>query len=105
LLNAKFAFFNGRIKRGNMPTYDYKCFACGEIFEAFHKITDEPLSDCLKCKAQGQVKRLISAGAGVIFKGSGFYSTDYKKTPAPNSPKPECSGCPQSGCQQSKNKD
>jgi putative FmdB family regulatory protein len=84
-----------------MPTYDYECLACGEKFEVFHKITDEPLSDCLKCKATGQVKRLISSGSGVIFKGSGFYSTDYKKNPSPKEAKPECSGCTQSGCPQS----
>lgn len=81
-----------------MPTYDYECSACGERFEAFQKITDEPLSGCLKCKVDGKTRRLISAGAGVIFKGSGFYSTDYKKSSPANSEKPTCSGCPQSGC-------
>ncbi len=90
-----------------MPTYEYECLACGERFEAFQKMTDEPLTDCLKCKTTGKVKRLISAGAGIIFKGSGFYSTDYKKSSKPSAPKPECSECPQSGsgCEQAKNKD
>ena len=82
-----------------MPTYDYECLSCGEKFEAFHKISDEPLNVCLKCQTSGKVKRLISSGSGIIFKGSGFYSTDYKK-PAANNPKPECAACPQSGCAQ-----
>ncbi len=60
-----------------MPNYDYECQECGYIFEVFQKITDKPLSKCPKC--QGKVKRLIGKGAGLIFKGSGFYATDYKK--------------------------
>ncbi|MGK9476606.1 FmdB family zinc ribbon protein [Melioribacter sp. OK-6-Me] len=59
-----------------MPTYEYKCNDCGYLFEEFQKISDEPLSTCPKCG--GTVKRLIGAGAGPIFKGSGFYHTDYK---------------------------
>ena len=59
-----------------MPNYDYKCLACGYTFEYFQSMTDEPLSDCPKCK--GTLKRLIGPGAGPIFKGSGFYHTDYK---------------------------
>ncbi len=59
-----------------MPTYDYKCLDCGHTFEEFQKITDQPLSKCPVC--EGHVKRLISAGAAPIFKGSGFYQTDYK---------------------------
>ena len=62
-----------------MPTYEYKCDECGEITEAFHGIAAPPLTDCEKCGAQGTMKRLISSGAGLIFKGSGFYITDYKK--------------------------
>jgi putative FmdB family regulatory protein len=60
-----------------MPTYDYKCLSCGYRFEYFQKITDEPLKTCPKCG--GEVKRLIGAGLSPIFKGSGFYQTDYKK--------------------------
>ena len=60
-----------------MPTYDYKCNECGYSFEFFQKMTDESLTECPECK--GKVKRLIGAGAGIIFKGSGFYETDYKK--------------------------
>lgn len=59
-----------------MPTYDYKCLDCGYIFEEFQNMTDEPLTECPKCK--GKLKRLIGSGAGPIFKGSGFYHTDYK---------------------------
>ena len=59
-----------------MPTYDYKCNDCGHLFEYFQKMTDEPLTECPECK--GKLKRLIGNGAGMIFKGSGFYLTDYK---------------------------
>ncbi len=59
-----------------MPTYDYKCKECGNLFEVFQKMSDIPLTECPKCK--GRVQRLIGAGAGIIFKGSGFYETDYK---------------------------
>jgi len=58
-----------------MPTYEYECKKCG-IFEKFQSITAEPIKKCPKCG--GPVKRLISAGAGVIFKGAGFYATDYR---------------------------
>ena len=59
-----------------MPTYEYKCLDCGYLFEEFQRITEEPLKVCPKCK--GNLKRLIGAGSGPIFKGSGFYHTDYK---------------------------
>ena len=62
-----------------MPTYEYKCEKCGHCFELFQKITDSPIKICPVCK--GKVKKLISGGAGLIFKGSGFYITDYKKKP------------------------
>ena len=61
-----------------MPTYEYQCKKCGHQFEAFQSMTDKPLKKCPECS--GPVKRLISPGAGLIFKGSGFYITDYKKT-------------------------
>lgn len=60
-----------------MPTYEYECENCKHHFEEFQKMTDKPLQKCPKCGKK--VKRLISAGAGFIFKGSGFYITDYKK--------------------------
>ena len=59
-----------------MPTYDYKCLECDVQFEKFQGITAPPLEECHECG--GKVKRLIGAGAGLIFKGSGFYITDYR---------------------------
>lgn len=60
-----------------MPTYDYLCPQCGK-FEMVQSITAEPLSECPTCKSP--VKRLISGGINIIFKGSGFYSTDYRSS-------------------------
>ncbi len=60
-----------------MPTYEYACPKCGHQFEQFQSMRDEPLKKCPKCKKAG-VKRLLGTGAGLIFKGSGFYITDYK---------------------------
>ncbi len=60
-----------------MPTYEYKCRDCGEIFEKFQSMNDAPLEVCEICG--GSVKRLLGIGAGIIFKGSGFYETDYRK--------------------------
>jgi putative FmdB family regulatory protein len=59
-----------------MPTYDYKCSNCNHTFEYFQPMSAEPLSECPKCK--GKLKRIIGTGSGPIFKGSGFYQTDYK---------------------------
>lgn len=79
-----------------MPNYDYQCLNCGHTFEEFQKMTDQLLSECPVCK--GALKRLIGAGIGPIFKGTGFYQTDYKNSPAKKestnttaSPKPESS--------------
>ncbi len=78
-----------------MPTYEYACTKCGR-FEAFQKISEAPLTACPTCG--GSVKRLISASAGIIFKGSGFHTTDYrssdykqraKEDKAPSETKPE----------------
>lgn len=60
-----------------MPTYDYECEKCGKKFEIFQNMTAEPVKKCPSCK--GKVHRLIGTGSGIIFKGSGFYETDYKK--------------------------
>src|SRR4051794_36956260 len=60
-----------------MPTYDYECKACGHRFELFQSIKAEAIKDCPACK-QAEAKRLIGAGGGLIFKGTGFYQTDYK---------------------------
>ena len=60
-----------------MPSYDYVCDACGHEFEEFQYIKDEPLRKCPECKKL-KLRRLISGGAGIVFKGSGFYQTDYR---------------------------
>ncbi len=66
-----------------MPTYTYECTKCGTHFDLFHSITDESEKHCPEC--QGEARRVISGGIGVIFKGSGWYQTDYKgKNPAIN---------------------
>lgn len=59
-----------------MPTYEYECQRCGHVFERYQSMKEEPLKRCPQCR--GKVKRLIGAGAGIIFKGSGFYETDYR---------------------------
>jgi len=61
-----------------MPTYEYKCEHCGDRFDHFQSMTSEPLQTCKKCG--GKLRRLIGEGAGILFKGSGFYCTDYKKS-------------------------
>jgi putative FmdB family regulatory protein len=60
-----------------MPTYEYACSKCGHHFEQFQSMRDEPLKKCPKCH-KAALKRLVGGGAGLIFKGSGFYITDYK---------------------------
>jgi len=60
-----------------MPTYEYECQKCHHRFELFQSIKDAPKKTCPKCR--GRVKRLVGTGAGLIFKGSGFYITDYRK--------------------------
>lgn len=86
-----------------MPTYDYRCEACGHAFEHFQSMTSERLRDCPACKRRTLV-RLVGAGAGVIFKGSGFYETDYKRAgkpaeegPAPAAVDPGKEQAPQAG--------
>lgn len=94
-----------------MPTYEYECKKCHSLFEQFQKITDEPLTKCPACG--GRVRRLISSGAGFLFKGTGFYSTDYrsdsykKAEQAEKTPSTEkasaCAACPQGdSCSQKK---
>ena len=72
-----------------MPTYDYHCSRCKDDFEVFQSMKDAPLNTCPKCGKKGWVKRQIGGGSGLIFKGTGFYITDYKNKPAGNGePKP-----------------
>lgn len=60
-----------------MPTYEYRCLKCKKKFEKLQRITEAPLKKCPRCG--GKPERLISTGTGLIFKGSGFYITDYKR--------------------------
>ena len=60
-----------------MPTYDYECDACQHTFEEFQSMMDKPLKKCPKC-GKSKLRRLIGTGAAIIFKGSGFYQTDYR---------------------------
>lgn len=62
-----------------MPTYDYSCAACGHRFERFESINDGAAKECPKC-GKKKARRMLGTGAGLIFKGSGFYTTDYKKS-------------------------
>jgi len=66
-----------------MPTYEYVCEDCGQEFELYQSMKDDALKTCT-CGKQGKVQRKIGGGSGLIFKGSGFYITDYKKS-APSS--------------------
>ena len=67
-----------------MPTYEYACTTCGKEFELYQSIKDDPLKNC-NCGQSGSVRRKIGSGAGLIFKGSGFYETDYKRKPSSGS--------------------
>ena len=81
-----------------MPTYEYHCEKCGKNFDAFQSMRDEPFRQCPKdlCRmakwGRGKVKRLLGTGAGVIFKGSGFYSTDYRSASYKEAAKKETAG-------------
>ena len=61
-----------------MPNYDYRCDECGNVFEVFQKMSDPKLEVCPEDDCNGQVKRLLGTGSGLIFKGTGFYETDYR---------------------------
>jgi putative FmdB family regulatory protein len=67
-----------------MPTYEYACSSCGKEFEVFQSMKDAPLTKC-SCGSEGTVRRKIGGGAGIIFKGGGFYETDYKRKPSSGS--------------------
>lgn len=85
-----------------MPTYEYECCKCNNKFEVFQKMSEEPLSKCPECG--GKVKRLISGGAGINFKGSGFYLKDSAAKPSSGNSSAEsktssgCSACSSSSC-------
>ena len=65
-----------------MPTYEYRCLKCKKKFEQLQSMSEPALKKCIHCR--GKVERLIGSGAGLIFKGSGFYITDYKKKSTPS---------------------
>jgi len=73
-----------------MPTYDYECTSCRHLFEVFESMTASGVRDCPKC-GQPKAHRLLGTGAGLVFKGSGFYVTDYKRkgSPPPESSSPK----------------
>ena len=88
-----------------MPTYDYECSACGYVFEEFQSMSEKHLKKCPNCK-KSSLHRLLGTGSGVIFKGSGFYQTDYKNKDSSSkgsahkkSDSHSCaSGCPHKAC-------
>lgn len=63
-----------------MPNYDYECQKCGKRFEVFQSMNDAKLTDCPEDACDGSVKRLLGTGGGIIFKGAGFYQTDYRSS-------------------------
>lgn len=87
-----------------MPTYDYQCEACGHRFEKFQSITAAPIRKCPDC-GKRKVKRLIGTGAGLIFKGAGFYITDYRDAGYKEKAKSESSGTSDSKPSESKSSD
>jgi len=68
-----------------MPTYEYRCTGCGHQFEEFQSMTADPLVKCPSC-GNNTLKRMLGGGAGMIFKGQGFYQTDYKNSSSSSSP-------------------
>ena len=75
-----------------MPTYEYECVSCKHKFEVLQSISAKPKTKCPKCGKR--LKKLISSTGGFIFKGAGFYATDYKKSAACPKVGNKCSGCP-----------
>lgn len=65
-----------------MPTYEYECSECGFVFEKLQSMLDPKLRKCPQC-GKAKLQRLIGTGGGIIFKGTGFYETDFKTKPAP----------------------
>lgn len=90
-----------------MPNYDYECQKCGHRFEVFQSMNDPKLTDCPEDSCDGQVKRLLGTGGGIIFKGAGFYQTDYRSSSyqaaakadsGSSSAKSDGGGCSKAGC-------
>ncbi|MBM4042901.1 MAG: zinc ribbon domain-containing protein [Planctomycetes bacterium] len=79
-----------------MPTYEYECEACGVTFERFQPITAEPVRRCPECR-RAKVRRLIGAGGGLLFRGSGFYITDYRSSDYQAKAKAESGSAPSGG--------
>ncbi|OPL19993.1 MAG: hypothetical protein AVO35_00615 [Candidatus Aegiribacteria sp. MLS_C] len=78
-----------------MPTYEYRCSGCGRVFEEFHAMNDTEVRKCPECGAIAE--RIIGTGSGIIFKGSGFYATDYAKGRG-SGPEGRKGSCPSGGC-------
>ncbi len=82
-----------------MPTYEYECKKCKKKFDFFQNMSEEPIKKCSDCG--GVLKRLIGSGSGIIFKSSGFYATDHKKSKSQKPPacKDSCNlpSCPKAG--------
>jgi len=81
-----------------MPTYEYECLSCKHKFEILQSITAKSMTECPKCGKK--IRKLISSSGGFIFKGPGFYATDYKKTAKPSNSGDTAAVCPkmQEGC-------
>jgi putative FmdB family regulatory protein len=79
-----------------MPTYDYRCKACGHALEVFQSITEGPKRKCPAC-GRNQLERQIGAGAGILFKGSGFYQTDYRSASYEKAAKADSRPAPAAG--------
>src|SRR6266540_2705901 len=94
-----------------MPTYEYACQKCGQNFEAFQSMRAEPFRECPKelCRlpkwGHGKVKRLFGTGAGLIFKGSGFYITDYRSDSYKDAAKTDAGGSAESKSTETKSTD
>ena len=87
-----------------MPVYDYKCNTCGAVFEYKQKMSESPIEKCpedictSEVKGQGSVHRIMSKNVGLIFKGTGFYQTDYVTKDKPKTESPAAHGCASGAC-------
>ena len=87
-----------------MPTYDYKCKKCDHTWEAFQSIKAEPIKKCPMC-GKNQAQRLISGGGGILFKGGGFYETDYRSESYKKAAKADSDAASSSSKSESKSSD